>query len=102
MSALIKLLHVENYSWDVVISDYNLPTFSAPKTLEALQQNGRDLPFIVVSGFIGEETAIEIMPSCTHDYMMKGNLNRLSEAPRREIKKASGRAENRRAGITLK
>jgi PAS domain S-box-containing protein/putative nucleotidyltransferase with HDIG domain len=88
--------------WDAVISDYNLPAFSAPKALETLKQSGKDLPFIIVSGTIGEATAVEIMRSGAHDYLMKGNLNRLAEVLRREIKDARGRMESRRAEIALK
>jgi PAS domain S-box-containing protein len=89
-------------NWDAVISDYNLPAFSAPKALEVLRQSGKDLPFVVVSGAIGEETAVEIMRSGAHDYLMKGNLNRLAEVLRREIRDARGRVESRRAEIALK
>jgi len=88
--------------WDAIISDYNLPVFSAPKALEILRKSGNDLPFIVVSGEIGEETAVEIMRSGAHDYLMKSNLNRLAEALRREIREARGRADSRAAGIALK
>ncbi|MCX6078818.1 MAG: PAS domain S-box protein [Chloroflexi bacterium] len=87
---------------DAVISDYNLPVFSAPRALEILRQSGKDLPFIVVSGTIGEATAVEIMRSGAHDYLMKGNLNRLAEVLRREIREARGRDDSRRAEIALK
>ena len=88
--------------WDAVISDYNLPAFSAPKALEILRQSGYDLPFIIVSGTIGEATAVEIMRSGAHDYLMKGNLKRLAEVLRREIREARGRADSRRAVVALK
>jgi PAS domain S-box-containing protein len=91
-----------NGEWDAVVSDYKLPAFSAPKALETLRKSGKDLPFIVVSGTIGEETAVEIMRSGAHDYLMKGNLNRLAEALRREIRDARGRQESRRAEIALR
>lgn len=89
-------------NWDAVISDYNLPAFSAPKALEILRRSGKDLPFIVVSGTIGEQTAVEIMRSGAHDYLMKENLNRLAEVLRREIRDARGRVESRLAEIALK
>jgi PAS domain S-box-containing protein/putative nucleotidyltransferase with HDIG domain len=84
-------------AWDAIISDFNLPLFSAPKALEILRNSGIDLPFIVVSGTIGEETAVEIMRAGAHDYLMKGNLNRLAEALRREIRDARGREERQKA-----
>lgn len=90
------------HDWDAVISDFKLPSFSAPKALETLRKSGKDLPFIVVSGTIGEETAVEIMRSGAHDYLMKGNLNRLAEALRREIRDARGRVESRRAEVALR
>jgi len=89
-------------AWDAVVSDYKLPAFSAPKALETLRKSGMDLPFLVVSGTIGEETAVEIMRSGAHDYLMKGNLNRLAEALRREIRDARGRRESQRAEIALR
>ncbi len=91
-----------NQAWDAIISDFKLPSFSAPKALEILRKSGKDLPFVVVSGTIGEETAVEIMRAGAHDYLMKGNLNRLAEALRREIRDARGREESRRAEIALR
>lgn len=88
--------------WDAIVSDYKLPAFSAPKALETLKNSGKDLPFIVVSGTIGEETAVEIMRSGAHDYLMKGNLNRLAEVLRREIRDARGRRESQRAETALR
>jgi len=93
---------LENKHWDAVISDYKLPSFNAPGALEILRRSDKDLPFIVVSGTIGEETAVEIMRSGAHDYLMKGNLNRLAEALRREIRDARGRQESRQAEIALR
>ena len=93
-------LNIDNL--DAVISDYNLPVFSAPRALEVLRKSGKDLPFIVVSGTIGEATAVEIMRSGAHDFLMKGNLNRLAEVLRREIREARGREESRRAEVALR
>lgn len=88
--------------WDAVISDYRLPTFSAPDALVVLHESGLDLPFIIVSGTIGEETAVQIMRSGAHDYLMKGNLNRLAEALRREIREVRVREERRRGEVALR
>ena len=95
-------ISLSNHDWDAIISDYKLPSFSAPKALEILKKSGKDLPFIIVSGTIGEETAVEIMRSGAHDYLMKGNLNRLAEALRREVRDARGRDERRRARVALR
>src|SRR5579859_2338353 len=61
-------------SWDAVISDYSLPNFGVLKALEMLQQSGLDIPFIIVSGTIGEETAVAAMKAGAHDYIMKDRL----------------------------
>ena len=89
-------------SWDIILSDYNLPQFNAFGALKLLQQTDRDIPFIVVSGTIGEETAVELMKSGAHDYLMKENLMRLAPAVRREIAEARERAERRLAEQALR
>jgi PAS domain S-box-containing protein len=82
-------------SWDVVICDYSLPQFDAPAALALLQQAGLDLPFLIVSGAIGEDTAVAMMKSGAHDYLMKSNLTRLAPAVEREIREAEMRRERR-------
>lgn len=81
--------------WDLVISDYSLPTFNALAALTVLQQTGLDLPFIIVSGSIGEETAVRAMKAGAHDYIMKHNLARLLPAIERELRDAAIRRERR-------
>ncbi|GAB4477647.1 MAG: hypothetical protein OHK0037_39640 [Elainellaceae cyanobacterium] len=88
--------------WNVVISDYRLPGFDAPAALSILQQSGADLPFIVVSGTIGEMAAVAMMKAGAHDYLMKENLTRLPEAVRREVREAQIRAERRQAELQLR
>jgi PAS domain S-box-containing protein len=85
-----------NRAWDVVIADYSMPHFSAPAALTLLQEMGIDLPFIVVSGTIGEETAVETMKAGAHDYLMKGNLTRLVPALERELRETELRREHKR------
>src|SRR3989304_4688337 len=60
--------------WDLVVSDYSMPQFDAPTALQLLNQSGRDVPFIVVSGSIGEDIAVAMMKSGAHDYILKQNL----------------------------
>ena len=79
--------------WDVVIADYQLPGFSAPQALAILQETGLDIPFIVVSGSIGEDTAVAMMKAGAQDYMMKSNLMRLPPAVVREMADARTRRE---------
>ncbi len=82
-------------TWDIIICDYSLPQFSAPRALALLQATGLDLPFIIVSGTIGEETAIEALKSGAHDFIIKGNLARLIPAIQRELRDAKIRSEHR-------
>src|SRR5512144_66693 len=83
--------------WQLVLADYNLPTFNAPAALEVLKSTGLDLPFIIVSGGIGEDIAVACMKAGAHDYLMKGNLNRLAPAVERELREAANRASQRDA-----
>lgn len=86
---------VDGGRWDVVIADHEMPGFSAPAALGILQEKDLDLPFIIVSGRIGEEMAVEAMRAGAHDYVMKGNLARLCPAIERELKEAEGRRQRR-------
>jgi signal transduction histidine kinase len=81
--------------WDLVVSDYSMPNFNARAALDVLAQSGLDLPFIIVSGTIGEEAAVEAMRFGAHDFMPKGNLTRLLPAIARELREAAIRAEHR-------
>ena len=91
-----------NHGWDLVISDYSLPGFNAPAALEIVKQSKIDIPFIVVSGFIGEHLAVQMMKAGAHDYLMKENLTRLPEAIRRELREAQNRSQRKQAEISLK
>ena len=84
-------------TWDVIISDYHLPKFDASRALQIVKHDFPDLPFIVVSGLIGETSAVELMKAGAHDYLMKGSLTRLAEAVRREIREAQIRLERQRS-----
>jgi len=76
---------------EVVLADYNLPNFSGPAALQLLRRSGLDIPFIMMSGAISEETAVDSMRAGAHDYVSKQNLTRLVPALERELKEASGR-----------
>jgi len=89
-------------SWDLVLSDYNLPNFSGTEALTILKQRDVDIPFIVVSGAIGEETAVQIMRRGAHDYIMKDNLARLVPAIERELREADVRIARRIAEDDLR
>jgi two-component system sensor histidine kinase UhpB len=84
-------------SWDLVISDHSMPAFSSSAALELLRERGMDLPFIIVSGQIGEDVAVAAMRAGAHDYIMKDNMARLNTAIERELREAEVRRERRRA-----
>jgi PAS domain S-box-containing protein len=82
---------LETQSWDLIISDYYLPQFDGAAALSIYRQQGRDIPFIVVSGAIGEERAVEIVKAGAHGYVMKDNLERLAPTVRQELRAAQER-----------
>src|SRR5581483_9863900 len=82
--------------WDVVISDYSLPGFSALAALTLLKKKERDIPFVIASGSIGEAQAVAAMKAGAHDYVMKDNLARLCSVIEREVREAAGRRERKR------
>lgn len=82
--------------WEVVLSDFALPAFSAPAALDLLRAEGFDTPLIIVSGTVGEETAVAAMRSGASDYVLKHSLVRLCPAIERELRDAERRAEQRK------
>ena len=88
-------------TWDVILSDYRMPGFSGLDALEVLHSTGLDIPFIIVSGNIGEETAAALMRQGVNDYLMKDNLERLAPAIAREMHEAENRRDKREAEIAL-
>jgi signal transduction histidine kinase len=81
--------------WDAVISDFSMPRFSATEALAVFQEAGLDLPFIIVSGTIGEEAAVACMRAGAHDFVWKDKLARLAPALDREVRAARDRATQR-------
>jgi PAS domain S-box-containing protein len=92
---------LDDQEWDVVLADYSLPSFSAPAALAILKARGLDLPFIIVSGAVGEETAVAAMKAGAHDFVMKGHLARLVPALDRELRDAEERRRRARAETAL-
>jgi CheY-like chemotaxis protein len=93
---------LDEKGWDVVISDYVMPRFSGLAALRILKESGLDLPFIIVSGNIGEDIAVGAMKAGAHDYILKGNLARLVPAIEREMRDAEVRRQRRTADEALK
>ncbi len=87
--------------WDIVICDYNMPHFSALVALDLVHQRGLDIPFIILSGTIGEDTAVTAMKAGAHDYVMKGDAARLLPAIQRELREAGERIARRQAEQAL-
>lgn len=77
--------------WEVILCDHAMPRFSAPEALELLKEHHLDVPFIIVSGYIEEETAVAAMKAGAHDYIMKDRLARLVPAVERELRDAEVR-----------
>jgi two-component system cell cycle sensor histidine kinase/response regulator CckA len=87
--------------WQVVLSDYSMPAFSAPAALAILRQSSPDLPFIIVSGTIGEETAVAALKAGACDFLVKGRLARLIPAIERELRDVELRRERAKSQAVL-
>jgi len=88
-------------TWDIIISDYAMPRFNGVQALKLAQEKVADIPFIIVSGSIGEDVAVAAMKAGAHDYLMKGNLARLLPAIARELREVRIRQERRQAEETI-
>jgi PAS domain S-box-containing protein len=89
-------------TWDLAICDWSMPKFDAPTALAMLREHALDLPFIIVSGTIGEEAAVEAMRAGAHDYVLKDRLGRLNAVVARELRESEERAARRRAELALR
>src|SRR5262245_49814086 len=97
MSAALR-----EHSWDLVIADYVMPHFNGLEALALVKEMGLDLPFIIVSGHITDDTAVAAMKAGAHDYVMKDHLARLGPAVQRELREAEVRRERRRSEDRLR
>jgi two-component system, cell cycle sensor histidine kinase and response regulator CckA len=88
--------------WDLVISDWSMPSFSARGALKVMAELGLDLPFIIVSGTVGEEAAVEAMRAGAHDYVLKNSLMRLGPVIERELREAELRRQAREGAAELR
>src|SRR6266852_8383927 len=85
-----------NQKWHVIISDYSMPHFMGTDALKLVRDRGLDVPFLFVSGTMGEETAVAALKNGAQDYLMKTNLNRLVPAVQRELREVEERRERKR------
>ncbi len=90
------------HTWDIILCDYVMPHFSGLAALKLFKESGLDLPFIIVSGRIGEEVAVDAMRAGAHDYILKHNLTRLVPAIERELREAEVRKESKQAAEALR
>lgn len=88
---------LESDGWDVVLVDYNLPSFTGIDSLRILQAKGLDVPLLLISGAIGEEQVVDAMKAGFHDVILKGHYTRLAQALERELREAGVRRERREA-----
>lgn len=88
--------------WDIVIAEHLMPSFDSLEALRLAREKDTELPFILVSGVVGEDLAVEIMRAGAQDYIVKGNLARLVPAVERELREAEVRRERRRAEEALR
>ncbi len=93
---------LEQQEFDVVLCDYSMPRFNAPAALAILKERNIDIPFIIISGTIGEQVAVDAMRAGAQDYLMKDNLARLGPAIERELQEAENRSARRRAEQTIR
>jgi PAS domain S-box-containing protein len=89
-------------TWDIIIADFTMPEFNGLAALALVRQRGLDLPFIIVSGSIGEDIAVSAMKAGAHDYIMKGNITRLVPAVERELREVEVRRAHKQAEETLR
>jgi PAS domain S-box-containing protein len=101
-AAQLREALAETVPWELVIADYTLPSFGARDALKIIQENGRELPFIIVSGTIDEVSAVNAMRAGAHDYVLKGHLERLLPAIERELADAGRRTERLRTESELR
>ncbi|HEY0321200.1 MAG TPA: response regulator [Pyrinomonadaceae bacterium] len=93
---------LESQEWDVILCDYSMPQFNALSALAVLKETELDIPFIIISGTVGEAVAVEAMRAGANDYLMKDNLVRLAPTIERELHEAENRRARKRAEESLK
>jgi CheY-like chemotaxis protein len=101
-NAKAMTLALESREWDVVLCDYTMPNFNALAALDLMKKMKRDIPFIIISGSVGEDVAVEAMRAGAHDYLMKDNLARLGPTIDRELQEAGNRRARRKAEEELR
>ena len=99
-SAVAMHSALDRHAWDLIIADYRIPGFGGPAALELYQQKHLEIPFIMVSGVLGEALAVEMVKSGAHNYVMKDQLSRLVWTVRQELRAAEERKIHTQAQAT--
>ncbi len=92
---------LDESSWDLILCDYSLPSFNAPQALKIYNNRDLNIPFIIISGTVGEETAVAALKAGAHDFLLKDNLSRLLPAIDREMKDAEVRVQRKQRELEL-
>jgi PAS domain S-box-containing protein len=92
---------LESEAWDLILSDYSMPHFDVLSALAIYHASGIDIPFIVISGAIGEERAVELIKAGAHNYLLKNNMTRFASVVGRELGEAQLRRELAYANAAL-
>jgi DNA-binding NtrC family response regulator len=95
-------LHAAGYDFDLILADYNLPSFDGLSALRLLRERGLEIPFVLISGTLGEERAIESVKAGATDYVMKARLERLAPVVTRALNDRLERASRRAAQQALR
>lgn len=88
---------LDEKEWDIILTDYQMPRFTGPEAIKLLQGTGRDIPIIMISGTVGEETAVSSLQNGAEDFLVKGQLARLSTAVERALRESENRRARRKA-----
>src|SRR6266852_7985742 len=84
---------LESATWDLLVSDYDMPSFTGPAALSLLKTTGQELPFVIISGTVGEEAAVAALKAGAQDFFVKNRLSRLNPAIARELADVAARRE---------
>ena len=93
---------LQRATWDVILSDFTMPGFSAPAALDLVHATGQDIPFLIISGTIGEEAAVTALKAGAHDFLVKGRLSRLIPSIDRALADVVARRERIRADAEVR
>src|SRR5450432_2465653 len=97
-----RMSAVIDQGWDLIIADYSMPHFSGPAALAIANERAGDVPFILISGAVGEDIAVSAMKAGANDYLSKGNFARLVPAVERELRDAQTRRNARQIAAQLR